>query len=429
MTSEVLLMNLQAVALGADSARSTYRPVGDRVSVNNVDKIYVINEAGPVAVMTYNVASFAGLPWKTILDEFSKQCGITPLKFDDYSHQLTTFLSNIYENKSLPVSNEMEIGDFYYYVDYFVKGFIDQLLWVGWEDDHPLTKQYIDMALSQYAADILIDVPAHTSPDGQEIPESLRSVIVKDTSRIESFVADHIEYAFEQVADNFFRKTQFPEDRIKILMTLCIKSVCVDWLPDGFRGCTGVILTGFGAESVTPMAEHLKIFGTFGGVLKYVRLNKISPHPDDRRVIVETYAQADLTEAFLNGAAPDFRDTTEMAMHVLMKSVISSVRTRIYNENKKLSADIFKILQSLTRPLPLQAIDIAVFRHRRDVDNRLEPLLGAANDRVLGDYAAKLMQLPIAESGILKNDTVGGPISVLTLSKGRASLYIDGVKQ
>ena len=429
MTSEVLLMNLQAVALGADSARTTSRSFGGRVSVNNVDKIYVINEAGPVAVMTYGAASFAGLPWRTILDQFAKNCGNAPLKFDDYSRQLSTLLAGIHDNPSLPVSQEAELFYFRKYVDNFLMGFIEHLIWLGWEKDQPLTKLQIDGALSLYASDILVEIPAHTGPEGQEVPDTLRASIVNDTQRIETFLAENIEYSFELVGDEFFKATHFPEDRLKSLMTLCIKSACVDWLPQASDGYTGMILTGFGDGSSIPRGEHFKIFGAFGGVLKYTRLDGLSPHPDDRSVIVETFAQANLTQAFLNGAVPNFRDDTEMAMYTLMKSVISSVLRRTYYENKKLSADIYKILTTLTRPLPLQALDQASFARRRFVDARLEPLLGTANDRVLGEYAMKMMSLPIAENGLLKNDTVGGPVCILTLSRGHLDFYIDGVKQ
>ena len=429
MTSEVLLMNLQAVALGADSARTTTRSRGDRVSINNVDKIYVINELGPIAVMTYNNAKFAGLPWRTIWDQLANNCGEKPLTFDAYSHRLRELLAGIYDNSSLPTSRESEIYTFNKYVEYFLNGFIEHLLWLGWDENQSLSKFQIDTALSLYASDILIEIPAHTAPDGHEIPDQMRPSIINDTKRIEAFLADNIEYSFEDAADAFFKYTHFPEDRIKSLMALCIKSTCVDWLPPDFDEYTGMILVGFGEDSAVPCAEHLKIFGTFGGVLKFACLDTLTPHPDNRNVIVETFAQANLTKAFLNGSVPAFRENTEMAMHTLLKPVISSVRRRIYNENKKLSDDIFKILTSLTRTLPMQALDQAAYARRRYVDTQLEPLLSAANDRVLGEYAMKMMRLPIAESGLLKNDGVGEPICILTLSRGQLDFYIDGVKQ
>ena len=63
MTAIVGVLNKHAVAIAADSAVT----MGDTHKVVNcANKIFTISKYHPVAVMTYNNASFMGVPWDII---------------------------------------------------------------------------------------------------------------------------------------------------------------------------------------------------------------------------------------------------------------------------------------------------------------------------------------------------------------------------
>ena len=72
MTSEVVLMNRQAVAMAADSAVTIS---GDRYlkTYNSVDKLFPLVDGQPIAVMIYNNAEIMSTPWETVISLYREQ--------------------------------------------------------------------------------------------------------------------------------------------------------------------------------------------------------------------------------------------------------------------------------------------------------------------------------------------------------------------
>jgi len=67
MTAIVAIMNKHAVAVAADSAvtfGNTHKVV------NTGNKIFTLSKYEPVAIMTYNNASFMGIPWDIIIKNY-----------------------------------------------------------------------------------------------------------------------------------------------------------------------------------------------------------------------------------------------------------------------------------------------------------------------------------------------------------------------
>lgn len=69
MTSELLIMNSSAVALAADSVVT----VDNRKTYTGVNKLFMLSNNPPMGIMTYNLATFLGIPLETIIKEFRKE--------------------------------------------------------------------------------------------------------------------------------------------------------------------------------------------------------------------------------------------------------------------------------------------------------------------------------------------------------------------
>ena len=121
VTSEVLLMNLEAVVLGADSAVTITGAERGRFSQAGIEKIYLINESGPVAAMVYGAGSYVGLPWKTVLGQFRDYCGPDLLTIEDYSERLIAYLADIGEHTNVGLNENYEILNFHRYIDDFIQ--------------------------------------------------------------------------------------------------------------------------------------------------------------------------------------------------------------------------------------------------------------------------------------------------------------------
>lgn len=88
MTAIVSILNKRAVATAADSAVT----FGHKV-VNSGNKIFMLSKYHPIVIMTYNNASYMGIPWDTIIKLYRKQLGEKELdRVDDYVDDKFGFL-------------------------------------------------------------------------------------------------------------------------------------------------------------------------------------------------------------------------------------------------------------------------------------------------------------------------------------------------
>src|SRR5690606_11856334 len=78
MTSEVVLMNRQAVAMAADSAVTISGPQYLK-TYQSVDKLFPLVDGQPVAVMIYNNAEIMSTPWETVISLYREAVRGKPL--------------------------------------------------------------------------------------------------------------------------------------------------------------------------------------------------------------------------------------------------------------------------------------------------------------------------------------------------------------
>lgn len=90
MTTEITIMNRQAIALAADSAVT----IGRERVWKTANKLFSLAPHNDIAIMAYGAGDFAGIPWETIIKTFRAKVG--PKKFDYVSEcasELVTYLS------------------------------------------------------------------------------------------------------------------------------------------------------------------------------------------------------------------------------------------------------------------------------------------------------------------------------------------------
>ena len=68
MTSEIVIMTPNAVALAADSAVT----IDYKKTYNGINKLFMLSNNPPVGIMFYNNVSFLNIPFETIIKEFRK---------------------------------------------------------------------------------------------------------------------------------------------------------------------------------------------------------------------------------------------------------------------------------------------------------------------------------------------------------------------
>ena len=426
MTSEVLLMNLEAVVLGADSAVTISAPDRGRFSQSGIEKIFLVNEKGPVAAMVYGGGSYCGLPWRTVLGQFSDYCGPDLLSLDDYFSKLNDYLANIEKHTNVGIDPSYEVDNFNAYMDDFIH---DYLLWVlaaGWTPGQPIPEATAFKALKYLEQEVLFepDMPYSGEADAAGPVPRAR---VEASSRLTDLVARNLASAVSTALGRKLQGVAMPEAVIPPLLRLAVESLVVEWLPDSSL-YTGLVLAGFGAGQALPALYSFRFIGAFGGLLKTRRYAPRRPRPNSDPVIFHSYAQDQLIRGFVYGALPEYETTVR---HVTMDYLIrtfDAIVGNISETNKKLAEQVREQLADVAREATALGLNTARAQRSGEVFETLWPALDSANADVLSSHALKLMELTVLEHELLAEPSVSRPIWVLAMERGRFYWLKDGVR-
>ena len=100
MTSEVVIMNRNAVVMAADSAVT----VGGVKTYNGVNKLFLLSNSPPMGIMIFGSADFENIPMETLIKEFKNQS----IEFDNTKMKNLGLLTNenLYTNLAYIVSDQ-----------------------------------------------------------------------------------------------------------------------------------------------------------------------------------------------------------------------------------------------------------------------------------------------------------------------------------
>ena len=93
MTAEIAIMNLQAIALAADSAVTVEHAGGGSKIFQAANKIFALSPLAPVGILVYGSAAYMGIPWETLIKEYRRIHGMeTHDRLEGYASNFRQFL-------------------------------------------------------------------------------------------------------------------------------------------------------------------------------------------------------------------------------------------------------------------------------------------------------------------------------------------------
>ena len=413
MTSEVLLMNQEAVVLAADSAVSN--PI---FHVNDVDKFFVVSQDPPIAAMFYNAVQFGGVGWSILFGRFARMIEGRNLTVDEVADGFLAFLEQVGDDPYFAVDKAAELEAFNEYVALFLAQLVSILQRIGWVPGRLPVDVIIMEALSLLEDDIL---SGRRAGGRDEDPLS-----EEDTPAPEFF--DFLEQNFEQALRSGIayvcyefeidpRALDLPGSAIFEITRLMVISCMVDWVPAGYASLSaGLVFAGFHPGSPFPVAREFRVFPSFGGLTKVTdrRRHAISSEFDSTAVI-RTFAQTETLDSFLHKVS--FRNRRRIANE--LKYYVSLMRRSASARSARMSAaaaaEIDTIFAGMIRNMS-DVIDSALPRKSLNLRNTLSSIRNASPQR-LSELARKSMQMIVHGEELASNDTVGRPVKFLVLSR------------
>ena len=414
MTSEVVLMNRQAVAMAADSAVTIS---GDRYlkTYQSVDKLFPLVEGQPVAVMIYNNAEIMSTPWETVISLYREQSRGRPLEtVAAYAEDFMEFLSG---NPDLFPADHQDT-EFFKMVavvftviaeefDYQVEQFKSSN--AGRPTDH--VSAIFEYVVGQVHADYQrypddsprADLPCFPSGMGEQVRRRYAGEI---DQLLESLIAS-LRNAYSGLSINDATKAKLRE--------IGVFAVTKDAF---FEHYTGVVFAGFGSREKFPSMRSYLASSVVLGILKRKR-DRAADINADSGPVFQPFAQDRMIRTFLTGMDQHLRMFIFSESLKLSMGLVTDVVSRTPNLSDAQRDKIFKDYSQNNLQHALHEFFKSIDNYQYAVHTR--PILRAVNSlpkKELGETAASLIKLNSFQQKVMHSiETVGGPIDVAVITR------------
>lgn len=395
MTAIVGVMNKHAVAIAADSAvtmGNTHKVV------NSANKIFTLSKYHPIAVMTYNNASFMGTPWDIIIKEYRKNLG----------------------EQSFPTLRE--------YVDDFLTFLHKRHFFTGEKTQHAFLTLLLDSFYNLCLAEIKqeFNLPDVSSITERHIEEKLTRCLNnnKDADRCPEFKTLSL--------DDF--KNYSNEDIISYSKGISYKNP--DLLLEAFfyylvaqfsqPFYTGLVFVGYGEDEIYPSLYPINVVLGFDDKLKYKEDsgNIGIIHEHGPGAVIVPFAQTDVTLTILRGINPTFQDIISIVVDKSIQSYTKAITDILDGDPCTLA--VSSAVKGLDRKSVIREITQNI--NREMFDCYTNPLLNTVVSLDKEDMA-HMAESFIALTSLVRRmqpgeETVGGPVDVAVISKGDGFIWI-----
>lgn len=414
MTSEVVLMNRQAVAMAADSAVTIS---GDRYlkTYQSVDKLFPLVEGQPVAVMIYNNAEIMSTPWETVISLYREQSRGRPMEtVAAYAEDFMEFLSG---NPDLFPADHQDTEFFkmiavVYTViaeefDYQVEKFEQSN--AGRVTDH--VSAMFEYVVGQIHADYQRypddsprgDLPCF--PDG--MGEQVRRRYGGEIDQLLDSLIGSLRNAYPGLQVNEATKAK--------LRDIGGFAVTKDAF---FEHYTGVVFAGFGSREKFPSMRSYLTSSVVLGIMKRKRDRGADINADSGPVF-QPFAQDRMIRTFLTGMDQHLRMFVFSESLKLSMGLVTDVVGRTPNLSDAQRDKIFKDYSQNNLQHALHEFFKSIDNYQYAVHTR--PILRAVNSlpkKELGETAASLIKLNSFQQKVMHSvETVGGPIDVAVITR------------
>ena len=393
MTAIVGVLNKHTVAIAADSAVT----MGDTHKVVNcANKIFTISKYHPVAVMTYNNASFMGVPWDIIIKEYRRN--LKDGSFPKLEGYVTDFISFLHDR-------------------HFFCDCKTQLNYLK-----IILNSFYSICCSEICVEKNIKINELTS---SFLEEKLNKCLNnnKNEDKCEEFNSfefeDFLEFAETEI-ETFANEKGLSDHKL-------LAESFFHYLSAKFSETiyTGLVFVGYGEEDIYPSLKSLNISIAVKDHLKYSikESAEISEHGTAAAII--PFAQVDVTQTIVRGINPNFQNIIYNVIDKSIKSFSDIIAEII--EDRGGGTDVSSAIRGLDCNKIIQNITLQINKEMKE--SYTDPLLNTVINLDKEDMA-NMAESFISLTSLVRRmqpgeETVGGPVDVAVISKGDGFVWIN----
>ena len=383
MTAIVGVLNKHAVAIAADSAVTLG---GGKKVMNVANKLFALSKHHPVAISIYGNAEFIGTPWETIIKEYRKKLG----------------------DKSFPHLKG--------YVDNFIKFLKDKNYYcTDKEADEDtaasiflLFKNICDVAFrdSNRFGKILDNL------DRQNLPHLLggfaQETVVYFNRIVDTILPDILKYLKDE-------GITIEEERLKSFTeSVFTHNIC-------HTRQSGLVFSGYGEKDLFPAIYNCAIGGVINKKLAKM-VKKEAEISKKEGSAIRPFAQTDVMKTILEGVAPKIQDIYLSSMEKTFLKFTEILANLLEPKDKALSVAVKNLKIDAFKIMFLKMSKTA---QKEKYTDPFEDSVASLEKEDLADFAESLIRLTSLKRRIsMEQDTVGGPIDVMVISKGDGVIWM-----
>jgi hypothetical protein len=406
LTTEVAILNREAVALAADSA-ATVGPPGSQKIYTSANKIFGLSRRHPVAAMIYNSGAFMGVPWETIVKLYREELADTAYPtVEEYGDH---FVGAVSANPQYCKPETQRVwmiglmrGEVQGGFDALRKRLEQELAGrgnegIGAAEISAIALDRFSRRLDQIRAEDLID------PDWTEA--QLRALHQDD---------------FKEVIAEVFGDLELSPEATDLLATVMAEKIT---RRHSSSAHSGVVVTGFGSDEIFPSLTERIVDGVIDGHLR--AWTQVTHVVAEEGPAVVPFAQDDMARAFIEGVSPAY----QRAIEAMVGRLVNGYPTSLLDAAEGLSARSRTAIEDAQKKIGKTRVGEALaeleeWRRKRFVDELIEIVTSLPKEE-LATLAEALVSLTSLRRRMSKApETVGGPVDVAVISKGDGLIWI-----
>ncbi|MGE0408568.1 MAG: hypothetical protein AB7P23_04800 [Amphiplicatus sp.] len=414
MTSEVVLMNRQAVAMAADSA-VTISGHQYLKTYQSVDKLFPLVDGQPVAVMIYNNAEIMSTPWETVISLYREASRGRALdSLEAYSEDFMAFLSG---NPDLFAPDHQDTEFFKHVAVIFTV--------IAEDFDYQLSKfeESGQARLKDHISAIFEFVVGELYADYQRYPDdSPRHDLACFPQGMGEQIRRRYRAEIEQLIESLVAtlRSDYPGLAISDATRERLREIAVFAVTKDafFEHYTGVVFAGFGARDKFPAMLSYLVSSVVLGILKR-KQDRRADMTADGGPVVQPFAQDRMIKTFLTGMDDYLRrfmygESLKLSLH-LVTDVIGRAPGLTETQRQQLFRDYSENNLGYALREFFKSIDAYQYAMHTGPIYRA---IASLPKRELGETAASLIKLNSFQQKVMHSiETVGGPIDVAVITR------------
>jgi hypothetical protein len=406
MTSEIALLNTQAVALAADSAVTVQAQGGPKV-YNTANKLFMLSKHAPVGAMVFGAAELVGVPWETVIKAFRRELGTERLDHvDQYAQRLFEFMER--ETRLFPPE-------------------------VQQNDMGAQAHGYCQMLVEELERSLEALIASRGSATESDIRDLLRARITARLREIQSMAdlpgfnpkhATQVVARFRSVIDSGI-SAAFENYPLTAPMRSQLRRI-IALIPqkDIFPlDASGLVVAGFGEHDYFPALCAYQIHGAWLSKVKMKQLRDVRIGRDCLASLMP-FAQSEMVSLFMEGVHPQYREAFQIALRSFLAGLPEAIRPVLGVSDLEFAGLIDKFREAadqIEASFTKQLSDYSLHSHADPITD----VVAILPKDELAAMAEALVNLTSFKRRVTMDvETVGGAIDVALISKGDGLVWI-----